>query len=227
MQLDLREASRLLNLPEKTVQRWVRQGKLPATRINEQLRFNRAELLQWATEQQLPVSPELFQDEDAAPAVSLAGALSSGGIHVEVPAADKPAALEAVVARMPLAEEVDRPFLLQLLLARESLASTGVGGGIAVPHVRNPIVMHVPRAMITLCFLERPIEFGALDGKPVQTLFTIVSPTIRAHLDLLGRLTFGLRQPAFLSAVSERNAEAILREADAVDRNVRHSAQGP
>ena len=47
--------------------------------------------------------------------------------------------------------------------------------------------------MATLCFLEHPIEFGALDGQPVHTLFTIVSPTIKAHLHLLSRLAFALR----------------------------------
>jgi hypothetical protein len=42
-------------------------------------------------------------------------------------------------------------------------------------------VMHIPRPMVTLCFLEQPVEFGAMDGQPVHTLFTIVSPTIRAR----------------------------------------------
>src|SRR5438034_985186 len=62
---------------------------------------------------------------------------------------------------------------------REALQSTGVGDGIAIPHVRNPIVLHVSRPMITLCFLERPIDFGALDGKPVHVLFSLISPTVR------------------------------------------------
>jgi PTS system nitrogen regulatory IIA component len=79
---------------------------------------------------------------------------------------------------MPLPEEVDRQFLFQVLLARESLGSTAVGGGIAIPHVRNPIVMHIPLPIITLCFLEHPIEFGAIDAKPVHVLFTIVAEVI-------------------------------------------------
>ena len=46
--------------------------------------------------------------------------------------------------------------------------STAVGDGIAIPHVRNPVVLHVGRPAIALCFLERAIEYGALDGKPVR-----------------------------------------------------------
>jgi mannitol/fructose-specific phosphotransferase system IIA component (Ntr-type) len=90
---------------------------------------------------------------------------------------------------------VDREFLYKVLLARESLGSTGIGDGIAIPHVRNPIVLHLSRPIVTLCFLERPVDFGALDGQPVNTLFTLISPTVRAHLHLLSRLAFTLRDP--------------------------------
>ena len=51
-----------------------------------------------------------------------------------------------------------------------------------LPHVRNPIVLHVDRPMVTLCFLERPVDFGALDGKPVHVLFSLICPTMRSHL---------------------------------------------
>ena len=119
---------------------------------------------------------------------------------------------------MQLPEEVDKKFLLNVILARESLGSTGFGGGIAIPHVRNPIVLHIPRPTITLCFLETPIEFGAIDGKPVTTLFTMVSPTVRAHLHLLSRLTFGLRRPEFQEPVAAQAArDVLLAAARAVD----------
>jgi PTS system nitrogen regulatory IIA component len=119
---------------------------------------------------------------------------------------------------MRLPEEVDRKFLLSVILARESLGSTGFGGGIAIPHVRNPIVLHIPWPMITLCFLETPVEFGAIDGQPVHTLFTLVSPTVQAHLHLLSRLTYGLRQPRFSVPVLEQAArETLLDGARTVD----------
>ena len=228
MQLDVREAARLLNIPEAKLHRWIRQGKLPASKIQDQYHFNRAELLEWATAQRIPVSPELFRtpDQPVAAGGALADALRAGGIHGGVPGDDKFSVLEAVVALMPLPQEVDRQFLLQLLLARESLASTGLGGGIAVPHARNPIVMHIVVPMITLCFLREPIEFGALDGQPVHTLFTIISPTTMAHLNLLAKLAFALRQPAFAEAVARRVPAEILREAEAAEHNLRPAQQG-
>jgi nitrogen PTS system EIIA component len=222
MQLSVREAARLLNVPESTVYRWIQRDELPASKVNDQYRLNRAELLEWATAQQISVSAEIFTEADhPTPATAgLAAALRAGGMHVHVPGADKPAVLRSVVELMPLPEDVDRQFLLQLLLARESLGSTGLGNGIAVPHARNPIVMHIPYPMVTLCFLEHAIDFAAIDGLPVHTLFAIVSPTVKAHLHILSRLAFGLRNPAFAEAIGRRGTpDEILAAAHSVDQS--------
>ena len=223
MELSVRDSAKLLKVSEKTIYRWVKQGKLPAYKVNEQYRFHRAELLEWATSERINVSAEIFQEPEdhTAQSARLADALRAGGIHYRIGGGDKVAVLGAIVEVMRLPEEVDRQFLLQVLLARETLGSTGLGNGIAVPHVRNPIVMHIPRPMITLCFLENPIDFAAVDGQPVHTLFTIVSPTMRAHLHLLSRLAFGLRRPGFAQAIAQQGSrEVILREAEAVDQDI-------
>jgi len=222
MELSVRDSARLLRVSEKTIYRWVKQGKLPAYRVNEQYRFHRAELLEWATAQRIKVSAEIFAEPDGGPAPSsLAEALRAGGIHYRVGGSDQASALRAVVDVMHLPQEVDRQFLFEVLLARETMGSTAVGDGVAVPHVRNPIVMHIPRPMVTLCFLEHAIDFGALDGKPVHTLFTIVSPTIKAHLSLLSRLAFALRQSEFAAVVRQPGTrDAIFAACAAVDRDV-------
>jgi len=219
MQISVKEAARLLAVSEKTIYRWIRQGDIPAYRINDLYRFSRAELLEWATAKRISVSPEIFSESGSAgPLPGLAEAISAGGIHYRVSGADKHEVLEQVVELMRLPEEVDRKFLLSVILARESLGSTGFGGGIAIPHVRNPIVLHIPRPMITLCFLDAPVEFGAIDGQPVHTLFTLVSPTVQAHLHLLSRLTFGLRRPELSEPVAaQASREALLAGARAVD----------
>jgi len=212
VKLTVREAARLLNTSEKTVYRWIRQGVIPAYRINDQYRIHRAELLEWATARKIHVSPEIFLEPEAEGAPpSLLEALRAGGIHYRIGGQDKPSVLRAVVDAMKLPEEVDREFLYQVLLARESLGSTGIGEGIAIPHVRNPIVLHLSRPMVTLCFLERPVDFGAQDGQLVHTLFTLISPTVRAHLHLLSRLGFTLRDPGFLDTIRRQaTREEIL-----------------
>lgn len=227
MQLGVRDVSKLLNVSEKTIYRWISQGVLPAYRINDQYRFNRAELLEWATSRRMNVSAEVFDEPEsnAAPIPGLVESLQAGGIVYRLGGTDKESVLRALVENMRLPEEVDRDFLLRVLLAREALQSTGIGDGIAIPHVRNPIVLHVSRPMITLCFLEKPIDFGALDGKPVHVLFSLVSPTVRAHLRLLSRLSFALHDPMFKKAITQQaSRDEILEAARRVEENLDHAS---
>src|SRR5438874_8023711 len=228
MQLGVRDVSKLLNVSEKTIYRWVGQGILPAYRVNEQYRFNRAELLEWATSRKMNVSAAVFDEPEsnATPIPGLVEALQAGGIFYRLSGADKEGALRAVVEHMRLPEEVDREFLLRVLLAREALESTGIGDGIAIPHVRNPVVLHVSRPLITLCFLEQAVNFGALDGKPVSIVFSLISPTVRAHLRLLSRLSFALQDGGFKAVISRQGSrDEIFAEAHRVEATL-HSPTG-
>jgi PTS system nitrogen regulatory IIA component len=220
MQLKVREAASLMDVSEKTIYRWIRRNNLPASRINDQYRFNRAELLEWATAHRINVSADIFGEPESGktPIPGLADALKAGGIHYRIGGTDKDSVLKSAVDVMPLPEEVDKAFLLRVMVARESLGSTAIGDGIAIPHVRNPIVLHVPRPMIALCFLDQAIEYGALDGKPIHTIFAIVSPTISAHLNLLSKLTFALRQTPFADVIARQAArEEIIQSAALID----------
>lgn len=222
MTLNVRETARLLDVSEKTIYRWISQQKLPASRVGDQYRLNKAELLEWATTNQVRVSPKIFQEDGLDQVVSLEDGLRAGGVFYRVGGKDKESVIKEVVQIMPLPEEVDRAYLLEVLLARESLGSTGIGEGIAIPHVRNPIVMHIPKPMVSLCFLEYPIEFDAIDHKPVHTLFAIVSPAIKAHLKLLSGLAFALRDPEFASIISRRGMrDEVLAAANRIDELVR------
>jgi PTS system nitrogen regulatory IIA component len=214
MQLSVKDTARLLDVSEKTIYRWIKQKVIPCYQINEQFRFNRAELLEWATSRRIQISPEIFLETEASkvPLPSLLDALRAGGVSYRIAGNDKASVLRAVVDVMKLPEEVDHEFLFQVLLARETLGSTGIGDGIAIPHVRNPIVLHVTKPMITLCFLEHPINFGALDGQPVSILFALISPTVKAHLHLLSRLAYVLRNPDFKAALKGQASREELME---------------
>jgi PTS system nitrogen regulatory IIA component len=220
MQLSIRDLTELLKVTEGTVSRWIKQRGLPAQQVGGQYRVNRAELLEWATANQVQVSLELFDNLEADSEVvpSLAEALEIGGIHHGLQDTDKAQALRALVQVLPLPEGVDRELLLRLFLAREASASTAIGDGIAIPHVRNPIVLHVTRPAITLASLSKPVDFGALDGKPVHVLFSIISPTNRSHLQLLSRLSFALHDGKLRqTVVGHAPSEEILREVRRVE----------
>lgn len=223
MKLTVRDAASLLEVSEKTIYRWIKSGALPAYRMNDQYRFNRAELLEWATSRRINVSPKIFEEPEGecARLPTVHEALTRGGIHYRVSGKTRECTLRSVVRLLPLPDGVDREFLLSVLLAREALGSTGVGDGIAFPHVRNPIVLHVEHPLISLCFLEQPVDFDAIDGKPVQVLFTLVTPTVRAHLRLLSRLAFLLRERRFRDAVkSVAGRDRILELAREIETGV-------
>jgi PTS system nitrogen regulatory IIA component len=117
--------------------------------------------------------------------------------------------------------EDEKENLVQVLLARESTGSTAIGDGIAIPHVRQPIVMGGSAASISLCFLDRPVDFCSIDGGPVHTLFLMISTTVRGHLQTLAKLGAALADPGFKNAVLRRaSAEEILREAGRVEASL-------
>jgi PTS system nitrogen regulatory IIA component len=203
MKLTVRDVSELLDVSEKTVYRWINDRKLPGYRMSGQYRFSRAEILDWATANKLNVSVGALQEAENPdqPLPTLPDALQVGGVFYRIAGLDVSSALRNVVEVVRLPDEVDREFLFQVLLAREQLASTGIGDGIAIPHPRNPLVLHINKPLAWLCFLEHPIDFKALDARPVQALFTLISPTVRGHLHLLSRLSFALRDAEFKALV--------------------------
>ena len=145
--------------------------------------------------------------------------LKLDAIIAELAATTKAGTLSELANHMArLDPKVDASELRRVLEERELLASTAIGDGIAVPHVRNPIVLNVSRPMVTLCFLERPVDFGALDGKPVHVLFSLICPTTRSHLQMLSRLSFALHDPQLKAVVLRQGPrEEVLREARRVE----------
>jgi PTS system nitrogen regulatory IIA component len=212
MRVTVREAATLLNAPEAKVYEWIESRDLPAHRIDDQYRINRSELLEWATARKLSIDPTLFHEEEER-IPSIAESLERGGVFHDVGGATREEALRSIIALLKLDDEGDRKTLLDLLLARDAAAVVPVGDGIAIPHVRNPIALSVDEPSLTLCFLRQPVDFGAPDGQPVFALFFLVSPTTRIHLQMLARVAYLLRNPAFRDAIRGRESAARLIDA--------------
>jgi PTS system nitrogen regulatory IIA component len=215
MMLNVKEVARLLNVSDKKVYRLIAQNDVPVYKIGEEYRFNRVELLEWATLMGIRVSSDTFEEGNlnSSPSTSFLDALKAGSIIYNVAGDDKPSVLRSLVNVLNLPEDIDPEFLYQVLLAREKLGSTGIGEGIAIPHVRNPVILNVKKPVVTLCFLENSIDFDAIDGLPVKILFTLISPTIRAHLHLLSRLGFVLQNPGFKAMIHRQAPPEVIIEA--------------
>jgi PTS system nitrogen regulatory IIA component len=217
MHLTVADVAALLRIPTKQVYRWIDEGELDCNWFHDQPRFNRSEVLEWAMERRLPVAVERLLDEGGEDNPSLAASLGAGGIHRAIGGKTREEVLRQVVSVTQL-PDLDKDTLVEVLLAREATGSTGIGEGIAIPHVRQPIVMGGGSEKVSLCFLSEPVDFFAIDGSPVHTVFLIISTTVRGHLHMLARLSAALSDPGFRSAILHREAnEQILREASRVE----------
>lgn len=236
MRLTLREAAASLNCTEKTVLRWIAHAGLPTVRLGGLYHFNRAELMEWAIHHgigstalacELEPEPDAGPDASRATVSALAGALRAGGTLHGVPGATLAEVLCAAVASiLPVAREAERELTLAMLLAREATGATAIGGGVLVPHVRAPLILgDQPR--ILLAYPQTPLPQSAVptpDGKPIEAVFVLASPTVRAHLTLLALLAAALRDADFGQAVLSRAPEAAILNAAAAAEHQHQSA---
>jgi nitrogen PTS system EIIA component len=99
--------------------------------------------------------------------------------------------------------------IFEVLVQREKLGSTGVGNGIAIPHGKLP---NLAKLFGLFARLERPVDFEALDGQPVDLVFLLLAPAGAGadHLKALARVARLLRDPDIASKLRDsRDAEAI------------------
>lgn len=220
MQISVRDLIKIFGVKEKTIYGWITKKQMPCVRVNEQYRFNYIELLEWALQNKVTLTADILALGDEKPDGSsiLANALKAGGVHSDVPGRTREEVLKNVVELLPLSVDVDKKSLLEMFLARESMESTAVGNGIALPHLRNPVVLNVDEPLTTLCFLKNAVEFNASDHKPVSILFALVSPSTKMHLLMLSRLSFCLQDPGFQKYLrAKASKEQIIAEAIVVE----------
>jgi len=200
MKLTINDAGKLLGLPEVTIQRWIQQGKIPVQENGEGFFFVKKELEKWA------YSHNIFLHRDIQKANSkglfskycLLDAMKRGGVFFHVRGDNVKNILRETVSLSSLPPDADKDLLLDMLLQRERLASTGIGSGVAIPHPRYPMENLAGEAIVTTCFLEGAIDFNAIDGIPVFVLFLMLSPATDTHLKFLSRLSFCLRKDSFM-----------------------------
>ncbi|MSN26888.1 MAG: helix-turn-helix domain-containing protein [Geobacter sp.] len=214
MFLKVADVAAVVGVDERTVLNWIKHQGLHAHKQDDRYRINRVDLLEWATANGIVIPLNVFEsNEDALQLPSVSEALGRGGIHYDLPGDSPETALREVISQLNLPPGLDPEFLLQTFLAREALGSTAFGNGIAIPHVRNPIVGQGGESAISLCFLKNPIDFNAIDGKPVTVLFTFVTANVKQHLHLLAKLAFLLHDQNLQSLLHRPGTEAEIMSA--------------
>jgi len=142
----------------------------------------------------------------------LAEFIERGGVYRDIQGSTPLEVLTALVACLPPSPSIRTEKLLEAMLEREALMSTGIGDGIAIPHPRNPIVKADLEQFAVLAFLKNPVDWNSPDGVKVDTLLLIVSSSAKQHLHTLGEIAFFCRQEDFSKLLRERaSGEELLR----------------
>jgi fructose-specific phosphotransferase system IIA component len=115
----------------------------------------------------------------------------------------------------------DRDDALQRLLDRERTMSTGMGGGVAVPHAKSE---RCHEMIVAMARVPDGIDFKAIDGKPVYVVFMLLGPpdSTRQHVDLLARIAYLVKTPGVVDAIQEATNTDHILEALKVGRHDSH-----
>lgn len=136
--------------------------------------------------------------------------LSPERISFDVHAGSKKRLLELISQKLAdNSSELGQREVFESLITRERLGSTGLGGGVAIPHGRVKGIQHVEAAFFRLA---KPLDFEAADGKPVDVLFALAVPEDcgEDHLKLLAHIAELFGQPDFMDELRATETPAQL-----------------
>lgn len=204
--LSAKDVVNLLGVPLITVQRWVHQGKIPCKFKKNEYFFKKNEILNWAKSHQFIL---LKNDQESKKEIeenkfSLKLGIERGGVFYNLEGDDIYTVLKSAVDKINFPEGINKNLIVDELINREEIASTGIGKGIAIPHPRNPLNLNLKYPLIPVFWLSKEIDFNSVDSRPVFILFFIFCSSTEIHLKMLSKLSFCLRDSEFLSMLRAR-----------------------
>jgi len=192
--MSLEDFAEHVGMDVRQVRRLADRGSLPAQKVGGQWRFNRAEVTEWL-QQEMPSFDErrLITLEQAmggeASGMTVTELIGLEGIDVALVANTRASVLRELVN---LADRTGRLYdakgLLQAVQERESMCSTALPHGVAIPHPRQPMPYVSSEPIICVARLTRGLGFGSPYRDLTQLFFLICCHDDRHHLRVLARL---------------------------------------
>lgn len=230
MDLKIKDVADLLNVSEKTIRRWVSEDKIPFYRINQQYQFNRNEIEDWVLNQKMldtsvdRSSTTILDNHPTKGGVkqfSLFRALHKGDVLTNIHGHTKEEVIRNSVQRMAKSLNLDADGISELLLDREKLQSTALNNGLGIPHTRD-FLLNAHYDVVTVVYPETPVPYGALDGKPVHTLFFLFACDDKRHLNLLAKIAHLTSQAKTLEYLQTKpNKNELLNYIKAFETSIK------
>ena len=148
--------------------------------------------------------------------------LTPAAVIAQLRAGNKRQALQELARRAASLTGRPERAIFEVLLERERLGTTGIGGGTALPHGR---LADLPRICGLFARLDKPVDFEAIDNQPVDLIFLLLTPAGAGadHLKALARVSRLLRDKAICEKLrGTDHADALY--ALLVDRTASHAA---
>jgi PTS system nitrogen regulatory IIA component len=211
--MTLSEVANYLKIAEKTVSRMITRGEIPCTKVASQWRFMKSMIDDWLISR-MNVVP---QNDLAKILENPEGLIPFTRITTEDYIVDnlKPGSKKDILAQLitPLVEQEiveDSEDFLRKLLSREKMVTTGIGRGVAIPHLRHPKENPggVPRMVIGIC--KQGTDYEAMDGKLTHLFFLLVSDSEVVHLRVLAKLNQILREGDFVTRLTNARKTEVL-----------------
>jgi PTS system nitrogen regulatory IIA component len=212
MRISLERAAIMLGTSEQMLRRWVEQGAIPSIETNGEYAFDQTALESWARKRRLPIKkePVTKHSHGQKVGINLSDAMQLGGVHFGLGGHDVEGLFASALDLIDFPPGVGKQNLLNQLIEREKLASTGIGNGVAIPHPRHPVDGVPQGGMVATFFLDSEVDFNAIDGAPVFVVFLMLSPRTQCHLQLLSQLSFCLHDPSFLTHLKTCDSKESL-----------------
>lgn len=142
--------------------------------------------------------------------MDLSDLLAPDGVLPSLEVTCKKQALQELAARAAAVTTVDERVIFETLLQRERLGSTGLGRGIAIPHVK---LKGLTGIICLFARLAEPIDFESQDGEPVDLIFLLLAPEHASgdHLKALARISRLVREPSSLEQLRGAHDAAALK----------------
>lgn len=203
MDLTVAEVADLFGLPQQVIAQWSQEGKLPAYSLGEQTRFSSMEIENWMQthrDQLIPQETHNFR---------LYRAVHQADVLTRLPGHSKEEVIAQAACEIGPKLHIDAQMLMEQLLDRERMMSTGFGSGIAVPHTRER-VGHMAIDRLFVVYPDKPLAYGSLDGQPVHTLFFLFAHNDRSHLQLLAKISHFCMNPQAIAFLKQSPGKAEL-----------------
>jgi nitrogen PTS system EIIA component len=213
VELKIKDIVDLLQISEKTIYRWIKDKKIPCYRINHQFRFNRAEINEWILSNKIigvktsALNLPINQNAD-----SFAKILERGGIISNIKGQNIREVFKNAIDKIYIPSDLSKVDLFEALISREEMMPTAIGHGIAIPHPRTPVITVADNASVSICYLESPLDFGALDGQEVHTIFILLTDSPRRHLDVLSKISYLCQDTIFLDMLKNQSEKGQILE---------------